>query len=385
MFYEKQPLNQQNEYKSMLSLIGSLSNLFADSETPMLYYRAHENVFCKYFEAENLSREDCSADASKGTIGIGLKTWVGRNDQKVAEFGKLRPTYEKLAGNDLINKIAEYRNERIRVTKNIHGLDQMIYHIVKRIPHGMQIYEATFDCIDIKNIKLDKSRGNENNTYFSDGKHTYHFSMSKNTLFMLFDDMELLDSFDVEILKDPYEALKNLLTNKNENLYPIINQNYVNTMSNKDNKLCLRLYSIKKGKKVVFSKSGLNQWNANGRKRNVNELYIRYPVEDRKRKIFFTPTNKSFNLFLPDGSKMSAKVCQASGKAIMSNPNSALGKWLLRDVFELEEGKIVTYDMLKIFGIDSVMFTKIDNDNYRIDFCPLGTYEAFYDLEDIDD
>ena len=62
MFYENQPVEQRENYKSMLALIGSLSNLFADSETPMLYYRAHENAFCKYFEADNLSREDCSAD-----------------------------------------------------------------------------------------------------------------------------------------------------------------------------------------------------------------------------------------------------------------------------------------------------------------------------------
>lgn len=34
------------------------------------------------------------------------------------------------------------------------------------------------------------------------------------------------------------------------------------------------------------------------------------------------------------------------GKSIMSNPNKALGKWLLRDVFELPEKTLVTYDML---------------------------------------
>ena len=80
MFYEKQPKQQQEDYKEMLSIIGSLSNLFADSSTPMLYYRAHENAFCKYFEADNLGREDCSADASKDKMGIGLKTWTGRDD-----------------------------------------------------------------------------------------------------------------------------------------------------------------------------------------------------------------------------------------------------------------------------------------------------------------
>ena len=70
---------------------------------------------------------------------------------------------------------------------------------------------------------------------------------------------------------------------------------------------------------------------------------------------------------------MSAKV----GKSIMSNPNKALGKWLLRDVFELPEKTLVTYDMLRIFGVDSFMFTKLEEKKYRIDFYVLGTYVSF--------
>ena len=65
----------------------------------------------------------------------------------------------------------------------------------------------------------------------------------------------------------------------------------------------------------------------------------------------------------------------------MSNPNSDLGKWLLRDVFELEEGKIVTYEMLEIYGIDSVIFTKIDDKKYKINFTDIGTYEKLLGLE----
>lgn len=406
MFYEKQSIKQREDYKSTLALIGSLSNLFADSKTPMLYYRAHENAFCKYFEADNLSREDCSADAAKGVIGIGLKTWVGRDDQKVAEFGRLRPTYENLSGIELVKTISEYRNERIRVTKNLHGLSEMIYHVVKRIPYGMQIYESAFDCVDINNITLDKSRGNANNTYFSDGKHTYHFSMSKNTLFMIFDDMELLDAFDVEILEDPFEALKAF-----DNVMHHVQMQEQRFKESRP-KLCLRLYAVKPdGAKYVPEKSGLNQWNANGRARDANELYIAYLTEDRERDLkFFPPRDTPFTLILPDGSKMDAKVCQRAykkikdddykrlpdeekakedarfktGKAIMSNPNKVLGKWLLRDVFGLPEGTLVTYEMLRVFDVDSVMFTRIDDRKYGIDFCTLGTYERMYNLHDVE-
>ena len=123
---------------------------------------------------------DCSADAKKERIGIGLKTWMGQDDQKVAEFGRLRETFASLSGIELVKKIAEYRNERIRITKNLNGIEALIYHIVKRIPGAMQILECSFDCIDVDNLRLLDNRGNVNNTYFTDGRHTYHFSSSKN-------------------------------------------------------------------------------------------------------------------------------------------------------------------------------------------------------------
>ena len=73
-----------------------------------------------------------------------------------------------------------------------------------------------------------------------------------------------------------------------------------------------------------------------------------------------------------------------TGKAIMSNPNSVLGKWLLRDVLELPEETLITYELLKEYGIDSVVFTRLDKGKYSIDFGELGTYERFYGLKDID-
>ena len=402
MFYDKQPKEKQENYKNMLKTLGALSRLFSTAESPFLYYRAHENVFAKYFEVENNARSDDSADAysPKEQVGIGLKTWVGQDNQKVAEFGRLRPEYEHLSGIELIKTIANFRNMRIRTTKNMHGLKTMLYHIVKRVPGAMQIYESTFDEIDINNIILDEKRGNKNSTYFSDGKHTYHFSLSKNTLYMIFDDMELLDSFEVPIYEDPFDLLDETVSNlklEGQNfLMPAIKQ----VIDASKTQLCLRLYTIKDKKKIVQEKSGLNQWNGartnykkneNNEKtpekvtpRNPNELHIPYPKKDRDRESFFPPRSTSFDLKLPNGHWISAKVCQENGKAIMSNPNSELGKWLLRDVFELPEGTLVTYDMLKKFNVDSVIFTKLNDSQYTIDFCPLGTYEKFYGLDDID-
>lgn len=422
MFYEKQPINQQNNYKKMLTIIGNLTLLFSESDCPYLPYRAHENIFCKYLDAENLARMDCSADAKKDRIGIGLKTWMGQDDQKVAEFGKLRETFAGLSGMELVRTIAEYRNERIRVTKNLNGIDVMIYHIVKRIPGAMQILEHAFDYIDIDNLSLIPERGNVNNTYFTDGKHTYHFSESKNTLYMIFKDMELLDSFEVEIMDDPYGFLMRLMYGANT-VEPDdeVKQLIKSADSSNKQQLCLRLYSSRPdGRKFVADKSGLNQWNGvrtsnrkkkdgtiihKETKRHCNELYIPYPAEDRKRDPnFFPPKETSFILSLPDGKRISAKVCQDAykklseekyatlsleeklvedrrrneGKSIMSNPNNVLGEWLLRKVFELPEGTLVTYEMLQKFGVDSVVFTKHGDLDYSVDFAEIGTYEEFY-------
>ena len=175
----------------------------------------------------------------------------------------------------------------------------------------------------------------------------------------------------------------------------------------------IELYSVSQsGEKFVGEKSGINQWNASGRKRHEDEIYIPYLSKDRNRnKTFFPPKDTSFDLELPDGKVISAKVCQEAykkipdekyvllsederkkedarrleGKAVMSNPNKELGNWLLRKVFELEPRTVVTYEMLEKFGVDSVIFTKIDKGKYRIDFAEIGTYEEFYEEESGED
>lgn len=389
MFYNNQDKTKQDNYKRMLGIIGSLSRLFNDDKNPYIVYRAHENCFCRYFDAENLSRKDVSADAKIGNLGIGLKTWTGNDDQKVAEFGKLRPQYAHLRGLELVKKIAYYRNERIRFTMNTYGIERMIYHIAKRIPGKIQILECDFDYIDIDNIRLLDNRGNENNTYFTDGKNTYHFSSSKNTLYMLFDSANILDEFDVNIISDPYDELEKLFSGKVEDkaftfLFPLQEDSGDILLPNQ---ICLRLYSSTGDLKIVHEKSGLNIWNAAGRPRNPNEVYIPYPKEDRVRNVgFFPDKDISFDLCLPSGKHISAKICQEDGKAIMSNPNSDLGEWILRDVLGLQERELLTYDKLKIFGIDSVIFTKVSDLFYKIDFAPIGSYEKYYyGIEEMED
>ncbi len=100
-------------------------------------------------------------------------------------------------------------------------------------------------------------------------------------------------------------------------------------------------------------------------------------MDTQKISRFFPNRKEHFVLKLPNGNELSAKVCQAGNKALMSNPNSALGKWLLREVMNIREGEILTYEILQIMGIDSVEVYKINDKEYKIDFRPIGTYDEF--------
>jgi len=89
MFIDKQDNKLKEHYSKMLEIIGSLSRLFSESDSPFIYYRAAENLFCKSFNADNHSRSDTSADATLGNIGFGIKTFLkgnGKKMEKVAEF-----------------------------------------------------------------------------------------------------------------------------------------------------------------------------------------------------------------------------------------------------------------------------------------------------------
>lgn len=376
MFYDRQPVEQREKYKRLLGIMGSLSKLFSESSSPYLPYRAHENLFSYCFEAKNLAREDCSADAVKEAVGVGLKTWVGADNQKIAEFNSLKSEYSNLEGLELVKKIASYRNDRIGFTMRAHGLSELVYHVIKRTPHKMTVLECPIDTIDIDRVEVFSDRSRETNIYFSDGKHTYHFNVSKSTLYMIFDNLVKLDDFGVMILDNPISFLQ---SGADAEIPAGLELGSI-SCGNAKPILCLPLYSKTRNRgKYVPTKSGLNQWNAGGRKRDPNEVYIPYNKEDRERiPGFFPDRYDSFTLRLPDGKAMIATVCQADGKAIMSNPNLELGKWLLRDVFNLPENTIVTYSMLMRYGIDCVIFTKNKEHDYSIDFGYIGTYEKYY-------
>lgn len=385
MFLENQNDIQIEKYYELLKIVGGLSNLFSESTVPYLYYRAAENIFCKAFGADNLSRSDCSADARKDFLGIGLKTFLngnGKTYQKVAEFNKERGLYIQKDKNtdDIIKTVSELRNKRISSTQRIHNLDNMIYHCVSRTENKFLIFEEKMDLININ--KISKISNKNNSITFEDGINEYNFNLSKSTLLKRFYTPEHSKTIDIDIIKNPFDFLEDLFKKYKEEIECIEKEN------TKFDFVILPLYSHRNSR--VEEKSGLNQWNANGRKRNEDEIYI--PIPSWIHKIypdFFPTVEENFNLILPNKQVINAKVCQSysvvignekinKGKAIMSNPNNALGKWLLRDVLKLPYGKIVKIEDLYEIGIDSVEVKKIDNKNFEINFKKQGSFEDFY-------
>jgi len=367
MFLQNQSKQQKQEYQNFLKIVGSLSNLFSDSPAPYLYYRIAEKIFCRSFEAEDLSRSDVSADAKKEDLGIGLKTFLSGNYktfQKVAEFNNDRPLYNDLSPDKLILKVAKLRNARIEFTENAHGLKNSIYHCVLREKEKFLIFEEPMDKVDIANIK--KIKKNKSSIAFDDGKNEYSFLLSKSTLTKRFITSPIAYNFNVEILEDPFEELRKLF--KHEGL-----------LFEKEKRIKQTVYLPLYGRnKTVFEKSGLNQWNAGGRARHQDEIYIPIPAKIHKNfPNFFPNRDTPFNLRLPNGNIMQSKVCQDGGKALMSYSNKELGKWILRNVLKLKEGELLTFEKLKILGIDSVRIDKISDSEFEINFVSLGSYEKF--------
>lgn len=371
MFVDRESEISIKKYRDLIKSIAGVSKLYSESSTPYLGYRVVENMFCRAFNATNLSRGDCSADASKNGVGIGIKTFLnngGRTLQKVAEFNRDMSLFNGRTSKQIVQIIAELRNQRINATKRIHSLDSMIYHCVVREDSKVKVFECPMDLVEIDEITNIRTR---NNTItFEDGINEYSINLSKSTLYKRFITEKVLIEIDIEIINDPYELLINLLIGERNTLIfaPII--------SDKEY-IFLPLYSDQGGRHIP-EKSGLNQWNGVGRVRDSDEIYIPIPAWIHKKfPDFFPNRDIPFTLVLPDGKEISSKICQDGGKALMSNPNKALGKWILRQVMNLEERELLTYKRLEELGLDSVVIYKEEENRYSINFTEIGSFDSF--------
>jgi len=220
------------------------------------------------------------------------------------------------------------------------------------------------DYIDIENINNIKKK--KSTITFDDNIHDYSFNLTKSTLTKRFITNSVSHEFNVDILDSPLDEIKNCFSS---------NSYLINSTEHIIDTVYLPLYGKNK---IVYSKSGLNQWNANGRFRNPNEVYINIPAGvHKKSESFFPDRDTPFNLKLPTGDILQVKVCQSNDKALMSYHNKDLGKWILRDVLRLDEGELLTYNKLQTIGIDSVKIDKLNDSNYEINFASLDSFETY--------
>ena len=367
-------------YFEMLRLMASLSKLFSENSTPYLDYRLAENLFCKYFNAQNDARSCTAYDARLSKLGIGIKTFIinsGFSLEKIAEFNKLKPQLNGLRGMDLARQIAIFRNERMRFSNNTYDVTETQYHIVGRQEGQLLVFNTPYEEVNVEAICdiVDK----ESSISFNDGINEYSFNKSKSVLQKRFTLPTNYVKVSVDILNEPLELLSSLLKN---NGTVSLNAPVLQPEVKGYDYVILPLYS-KRGEPHVPERSGLNQWNAKGRPRNADEVYIPIPLSIHKSyPNFFPGRDCPFELILPNGDKMSAKVCQEGGKALMSNPNSALGEWILRKVLRKNYGELLTMDDLNKYGIDSVKIisTHKTNENgeaiFKIIFAN-SSYENF--------
>lgn len=373
-FLDLQPDSKKKIYQDMLAISGSLTRLFSDSNVPYLVYRSVENAFCEAFGAENLSRSDSAVDAVKNGIGIGIKTFLNANgytSQKIAEFNRDSSQFNHISNpKELVRVVSQLRNARLDLAKRTYNLHTLVYHCVVRDPYSIMVYETPMDPIDIQSIKGVSFNANQNVVVFSDSKHQYRFNISKSTLYRHFRTENILLDIPVRILDNPFSVLSKIDSIEDMTLsFAEIKQEAPSVF--------LPLFSDRGGRHVP-QRSGLNQWNAKGRPRDLSEVYIPIPAWIHQNfPDFFPDRDTEFKLRLPDGTNLSAKVCQENRKALMTNPNLALGKWLLRKVLNLAEGELLTYEKLEELGIDSVVVYKDADREYSIQFAELGSYDDF--------
>lgn len=365
--------DQIKTYASMLARVAALSNLFSESKTPFIHYRATEYLYARAFDAKNLARSDIAIDAKRGSLGIGLKTFVYNNRpkyEKIAEFNKEMLSFSNLEPEKKIRRISELRNERMLLAGRISEVDKFIYHCIARLPEKLFVFEQEMPFIDTDHLKIDQINGGS--ISFSDGISKHRFNSSKSTLFKEFYSENSLFEKPVNIVADPFELLGSLKLVEQPTILGAISSTDTGIES-----IILPLYSYKNHKPFVYEKSGLNQWNADGRKRDHNEVYIPIPKSVREKYVNFLPDRDTpFDLYFPNGKVLSVKVSQEDGKALMSQHNANLGQWILRDILRLNEGDLLTYDMLEEIGVDSVEISK-KSGRYYIDFKQLGSYEQF--------
>lgn len=404
-------------YRNYMQTIAALSPLFSDSDEAYIDYRFVENVFTLVSNGKNIGRMDKVFDTLIGNklqIGVGVKTFRMPRD-KSSQFEKIqeytRYSQEASLGtlkiDDAVLAICEFRNSKILSDANELGIDlpNSFYHCFIRSGGRGYIFETNYPLIEIQSLAPTDKNGNvirkyekSSHVFFKDSYHYYKYSFSKNVLYMKFDleNKNMLQNFDLDIDREIWQKISGEVEGE---LFKQLGKDFPQsdlgtidaTKKNRDEEfVVLPLYSTRSGEKRVEAKSGINQWNAGGRTRKFGEAYIPIPrIIHELKPDFFPSRDVTFDLQLPNNqSPVTASVCQDGSKALMSNPNTELCKWLYKvidenfsesDFSKAPNREPFTYDDLLAVGKDCVVVYKKNNSLYEIVFGEIGSYEDFID------
>lgn len=282
------------KYKTLISNFASLSEAFSqknessdenevvsESVAPIVNSKYQETVFQKSFGATAEDIANTSYDVSLvlnefQKYLVGIKSFgVNSGDQKIAQFKssstsenweeKLsqikrkadnldtkeeadainEPLYQELA-----QRISILRNRRISSsTEQIRGFEvdntsvEAVYHVLMPSGRGQtpQIFvgEIAYLPIDIDNIEIlgATSKRNPTNFKFTDGQHQYKYTSADSQLYMTFHNKNIiLDTWDIEYVKDPFYLFENLhLLTKEERVdEPVISKTVSWMIANED-------------------------------------------------------------------------------------------------------------------------------------------------------
>ena len=119
--------------------------------------------------------------------------------------------------------------------------------------------------------------------------------------------------------------------------------------------------------KQIHTHSGLNWGQRDGRE--ANQAYIPVPAKIQ-RSGFFPPRGQYFSVLTDDGFPFVCVIAQENGKALQTtNNNSELGEYF-RQKLGVALGAPVTLADLDKFGNRYVKFTKINEEEYYMEFIP---------------
>ena len=390
-------------YLEKIAMVAKLSPLFSDSSTPFVHSRFAERIFCLDSGSQDLARQDISFDAKGASLeGVGVKTYVASSKstakvEKVAEFTTYatQGKFVGLAGEALAREVSQLRNKRLAsdCAEVEIDLGKSFYHCIVRTPGEIFFIEQDFGLVNVETIvatdRFGKETGsflNEGHVYFKDDSHGYVFNIAKNVLYRRFDPLKGFVSDSVK-LDQKYDLVSLMEEIKKLMEVPGANESDTAISDVADDFVVLPLYSPTQ--KAVSAASGINQWNAKGRVRKFSEAYIPVPRDvHNTRPNFFPARDVTFNLKLPNGATVLASICQEGDKALMSNPNTELCRWLFSTIdgsFEEAERRMgtennpYTYSDLLAIGKDAVKVRRVSGHSwdYEMESAPIGSYEAF--------